>query len=336
MHLNLLILVSYLVSHTLTAESRAVYSSGIPGSAASWVKGSRASMDQVIYLDFTLAASEVKLKSAAQTLQNISEPTSENFGQHWTAEQVTRYFEPSKDSVREVLTWLSASAVPRSSLRASRNGGHIFINTTVEQAEKLLGTQYYQYSNGQAAIVGTEAYSLPLSISKYVDYVLPALMSSRPSTERQAHRTVVPMKSQRKRSNISTIIEVDCFKYVTPECLRLLYNIPEAGNGSSHPNNSFGIYEPAWASYLTTDLDAFFTDFQPTLVGARPNLLSIDGGFLQDKVRGDPFNLEPDLDFQYSMSLAYPLLVTDIQVRECSYSLNSSTERNCTNKHGGR
>ena len=326
MHLTSVILISYLVTQSLTAESHAVYSSGIPGSAASWVRGSRASKNQIIYMDFTLAASEAKLKSAAQALQNMSDPTSPNFGQHWTAEQVKRHFVPSQDSVQEVLTWLSASGIPQSTLRTSLNRGHIFFNATVEQAEKLLGTQYYQYSNGQASVVGAEAYSLPLSISKHVDYVLPALMLSRPSTKRQAQRATVSMKSRLKRSNISTAIEVDCFKYVTPQCLRLLYNFPETRNGSSHPNNSFGIYEPAWASYLATDLDDFFTDFQPTLFGARPSLLSVDGGFLQDIVKGDAFNLESDLDFQYSISLAYPLPVTDIQVRECSYYLTSSMQ----------
>ena len=83
---------------------------------------------------------------------------------------------------------------------------------------------------------------------------------------------------------------------------------------SPHPNNSFGIYERAYTTWLPKDLDHFFRLFQPNLVGKRPVIEPVDGGYMQTKYQISPFNLEPDLDMEYAMALTAPQTVTNVQV----------------------
>jgi tripeptidyl-peptidase I len=308
------IFVFQLVTVHALVESHVVYHSVITGSATPWQKGSRLAEDRVIHIDFALAAPADSLNAAVQALQNISDPNSQNFGQYWTTEAVAQLLAPSQDQIREVARWLNDSGIPRSSLRASSDRGHIYFNTTVHRAEQLLGAQYNDYSDGQVVQVTSDTYYLPLSISKYVDFVLPTLPRSRPHTGLEA--TTLVQQPGSNRTDTSAVVEVDCFQYMTPECLRLLYNIPDVTNVSSHPNTSFGVYEEAWSTWIPEDLDAFFTDFQPELVGNRPSVLPVDGGFRQTDVQALIFNEEANLDFEYTMSLAYPLPVTNIQVRD--------------------
>ena len=53
-------------------------------------------------------------------------------------------------------------------------------------------------------------------------------------------------------------------------------------------------------AYVPSDLDMFFTNYSPALVGMRPNLVSIDGGYLQYDTKDRGVNEEP---VRYSVSL---------------------------------
>ncbi|KAJ9134219.1 Subtilisin-like protein [Coniochaeta hoffmannii] len=96
--------------------------------------------------------------------------------------------------------------------------------------------------------------------------------------------------------------KVDCHKYVTPECLRMLYSIPFQGTGR-HTNSSLGIFEISAQTWFPNDLDSFFSRFEPQLIGSRPTVRSIDGGYMQYNWTGFPFNSEPSLDFEYALAL---------------------------------
>jgi len=106
--------------------------------------------------------------------------------------------------------------------------------------------------------------------------------------------------------------EFSCDKYTSPPCLRELYNIPSASE--AHANNLFGIYQQAYMTWLADDLDLFFERFEPDLIGNRPVVEPIAGGYMQTEVNITPFNLEPNLDFQYAMSLTGPQEVTSLQI----------------------
>jgi len=69
------------------------------------------------------------------------------------------------------------------------------------------------------------------------------------------------------------------------------------------------------ATWIPADLDAFFSRFQPEIVGRRPEVLEINGGYRLTTNLSWLFNLEANLDHEYTMALTYPHPVTNIQVR---------------------
>jgi len=108
--------------------------------------------------------------------------------------------------------------------------------------------------------------------------------------------------------------KVNCSVYTAPVCLREAYGIPHASPGSVHPNNSFGMYQIAWATWLPEDLDLFYRTFQPSLVGRRPLVEPVNGGYMQTDIQISPFNLEPNLNFQYAVALTSPQPIINVQV----------------------
>ncbi|KAK2015250.1 subtilisin-like protein [Colletotrichum eremochloae] len=275
-------------------RDRVVYSSNFPSSLSSEHRAQSPPKDEDIYLDFALAIPEKQLQAATQALQDISNPSSPNFGRPWTGDQVAELLAPPKDSIQKVAQWLNDSNIHHSDMRISSDRGHLYVKTTLGQAEGLLEAQYQKYSSGPTTQVASNTYSLPEHISKLVDFAIPGLPS------------VIPPTTPRSID--------DCFRYMSPACLRLLYNIPGPSNAPIHPNNSLGIFQISWVTWLPEDLDAFFELFQPALLGSRPEVLPIAGGYLQTDFKDTAFNLESNLDHEYAMALSYPQPVTNVQV----------------------
>jgi len=70
--------------------------------------------------------------------------------------------------------------------------------------------------------------------------------------------------------------------------------------------NTFGIVEFTPQSFLGPDLDLFFGNFSPNLVGVRPKSVLIDGAVVQTTNQSFDFNGESDLDLEYGMGLTNP------------------------------
>lgn len=70
---------------------------------------------------------------------------SPNYGNHYTAEQVIDIFAPSQDSVDSVMNWLAINNMSGVSLSANKQW--IQFDTSVEDAERLLQTEYHIYKH---------------------------------------------------------------------------------------------------------------------------------------------------------------------------------------------
>lgn len=136
----------------------------------------------------------------------------------------------------------------------------------------------------------------PMSTSANVKSV-GTLVGSLPKQGAQVDTTAVP--------NTTT-----CDQIIVPDCLRLLYNFDEG----TLQESSYGIVEYTPQAYLPSDLDDFFSDFAPGLVGERPIFDGIDGGVLQTVVESFNYNGESNLDLEYAMALVAPQKVKLYQV----------------------
>ncbi|KAH7913799.1 peptidase S8/S53 domain-containing protein [Hygrophoropsis aurantiaca] len=230
----------------------------------------------------------------ATYLHDVSHPDSPNYGQHWTAEQVVERFAPGNDTIDAVRNWLVDSGIAPERVQLSPGKGWIrVLNATVAEAEDLLRAEYYVYTHESGIKnIATASYYLPAHMTPHVDLVLPTIHfdAKIPSTKNTASVNAVPPKARR---------DALC-QTITPDCLRLLYGIPD--KPTANKKNSFGIVAYAPESYRQKDLDMFAKQYATGLVGKSPKQVSIDGG-KQIKNNG---SLESSLDLEYAMSLVGP------------------------------
>lgn len=281
-----------------------------------WVRGKRLDGHRPLALHVALATPEAAIVAAADTLQRLSDPNSNHYGNHWSGERVESHFAPPSSTVHDVLSWLNTSGIPLQRVEVSRERGHILIATCVEDAERLLNARYYEFHDishpDDRPQIAVESYHLPNLLDDSIYFIEPTL----PSISRQPKRAakdLEPASALAPRSGTNTTTKVDCFRYMTPECLRLLYNIP-SDEIAPHPNNTLGIFQLSWMTWLPDDLDLFFSRFDPRVTGKRPVMLPVNGGYQQSNYTGFVYNAEPGLDFEYAMALTHPLPVTNIQV----------------------
>ncbi|KAK4120496.1 subtilisin-like protein [Parathielavia appendiculata] len=161
------------------------------------------------------------------------------------------------------------------------------------------------------ALYASEQYSLPARVAKYIDYVLPAPEPDPVSSAPQS--VAVPPLPLAGGIGARQTRNIDCLQYMAPQCLRQLYNMDDGAGQTAHPNNSLGVYTASYGAWVPEDLDMFFTDFAPDLWPV--------------------FNLEANLDYQYTMAMAKPVPVTNIQVGDLVVQGNLNIMLAAFNKH---
>ncbi|PBP19131.1 hypothetical protein BUE80_DR010064 [Diplocarpon rosae] len=327
-----------------------------------WARTSPIRVDSV--LPMRIALTQRNIHKGNEFLDDVSNPESSNYGKHWSAKQVAEMFAPSDETVSSILEWLSASGITGDRVKQSQSLSWIHANVPISEAESLLKTKYHQYThlqNGQAH-VACEEYSIPESLQKHIDFVTPTvhfdtkieprkkrramhasdIATAKLQTSKVGHR-VQPgvglsigspddksLPKDRGRLPFGTIIDEleHCDVSIVPDWLRALYLFPESFAANSE--NSYGIVEYTPQAYLPGDLDKFIKNFSEAMIGQRPILNSIDGGYLQTDRQSFVYNGESvklpsslansnltsiqNLDLEYAMSLVYLQEVTLYQV----------------------
>lgn len=90
---------------------------------------------------------------------------SPNYGKFWTQEEVHSAFAPSNETVDAVRNWLIESGVEKSRLIHTQNQGWIVFDATTKEAENLLHTKYYHYTDkvsGFKALAAEEYAPIPM------------------------------------------------------------------------------------------------------------------------------------------------------------------------------
>ncbi|KZT63388.1 subtilisin-like protein [Daedalea quercina L-15889] len=301
-------------SRHVVHEARATIPTG-------WSPMRRADPD--IVLPLRIGLMQPNIHKVEEYLMEVSHPQSPGYGNHWTPARVVQTFRASKEAIDTVRSWLLTSGLGADRVRVSNSGTWIHVNVTVEEAEELLGTEYYIYYGEETdseVIACAHRYHLPEYVSEYVELVAPTLQFDftrrrRGPEKRNGISTGslwggMPSYSSPispsphvngPLANLSAQLSA-CSDQLTPNCLRLLYNfteyVPQVPG-----NNSIAIVEFTPNAYRPSDLDLFFANFSPSQVGERPILESIDGGVVQTTYATYDDNVESDLDLEYAMTL---------------------------------
>ncbi len=303
-------------------------------------------------LSMRLALPQENLDKAEKFLMDVSHPESKHYGQHWSTDDIAKTFAPSPKSVQAVTKWLHSFGVSPERISRSESLGWLHLDATVDEAENLLKTKYHLYKHSTGKLhIGCTEYLVPEHIGPHLDFIMPTVhfdtQFMQQATSNEETRTNlskaavgVPVKNDAAMNmgspnsgslpkigadvDIKEIPEelAECNKYVTPSCLRALYNF---GPGTSaNPENSLGIVEFSPQVYLQEDLDSFFAKFSPNQVQRSPTLYAINGATLVSPERSFAFNGESNSNLEYAMTLVNPQNVTLYQTgdRQSGASFN--------------
>lgn len=98
-------------------------------------------------LPLRIALKQSNIESIDEYLYDVSHPESANYGKHWTAGEISRKFSPSEESVSTVRDWLVENGLASERIRVSSTKGWINVDVTVEEAERLMNTEYNVYTH---------------------------------------------------------------------------------------------------------------------------------------------------------------------------------------------
>ena len=312
-----------------------------------WAQHSK--LDASHVLPMRIALTQSNLDKLDEILMEVSHPTSDKYGKHWTPEQVAETFAPRPETIEVVKEWLKSSGIGEDRVKQSPSLGWLGLDVTVEEAEQLLKTQYWLYMHETGVPqIACEGYHVPEHVSKHIDFVTPTIHFDaklkppvgsddddflRKRDVKGAGTSIgrpgsgsLPKKG--RTLNLATdVIHPDatdtCNQYIVPSCLRALYQIPAVS--TSRVTNPYGVVAYTPQEYVQSDLTTFFSTYSTNQVQKTPKLVSIDGGPSQTSDRSFNINGESDLDLEYSMSLSNPIPITLYQVGDAIESGSFNT-----------
>lgn len=209
-------------------------------------------------------------------------------------------------------------------------------------------TEYYEHEhtdNGRIAVACDEYY-VPDHLMQHIDYVTPGVVPSKMKKSSIKKRDDNPPRPVRRppiapkmpstypapptpaewqqilknpgasKNGIPADL-VNCSIWITPPCVRALYDVP-LPSGEVCKDNSLGIFEEE-DTYSQEDLNLFFTTFFPTIPnGTHPIPAFIDGAVAPVPVA--EAGGESDLDMTLAYPLIYPQTITLYQTDDPIYA----------------
>ncbi|KAI9925294.1 hypothetical protein ASPWEDRAFT_121564 [Aspergillus wentii DTO 134E9] len=295
---------------------------------SSWSQAKR--VHQSISLPMRIGLTQSNLDRGHDLLMEVSDPSSSRYGKHYTAQEVHDLFAPSQDAVDSVRSWLEESGIAAHRISQSFNKQWLQFDADVDEAEKLLETEYYIYSQedtGKSHIACRE-YHVPRSVQDHIDYVTPGIKGlgvrePKPAKKRDlAARGILPPILGPLTIPLSELLGNElafCDIAITPACIKAMYNISEGTTATK--GNELGIFEDLGDIYAQEDLDLFFSNLASNIPkGTKPTLKAIDGATAPANIlNAGP---ESDLDFQISYPIIWPQNSILFQTDDNKYQSN--------------
>jgi len=248
-----------------------------------WTKKSKAPRELKLPLRIELSPQNAEL--GHDNLIAISDPTSLDFGNHWTPARGHDFFSPSKEVMTAVQEWLASPGISTARHRISSSRSHVKFEASLDEIESLLKTNYsvWEHKTGSVS-VSCDEYHVPQTIKHHIDFI-------RPKIGLGAFRTPISRTQQKRQNRFQPLIYPapeapndfqsstnlsTCSQYVSPACIQALYGVPAPTKEVK--GNDMGIFELD-DIYDQEDLNGFFSRFAPSVPnGTHPILQAIDGG----------------------------------------------------------
>jgi tripeptidyl-peptidase-1 len=187
-------------------------------------------------LPVRIGLAQNNLQIGHERLMEISDPTSDKYGQHMSAKEVGDLFRPSSESIESVRDWLHSSGIEIDRHYVSPGRGWLKFDATIEELESLLHTKYhvYEHAKTKEVHIGCDDYHIPHKVHPHIDFISPTVSTIKIETRAAKKQKRDTIKSFSPASfpphvqpagitmgpNTDAETEIPCYTAVTPDCLR--------------------------------------------------------------------------------------------------------------------
>lgn len=292
---------------TLAAPALGVVLESLAGGVPStWSLVDKPSADSTMSL--SIALTRQNLDQLESKVTKLATPGQAEYGQWLDKSDIDTAFPVVDDA--SVVKWLKKAGISS----YSRSGATLTFSGSVETVEKLLDADFAYYKNGDSTKLRTTAYSIPDDLTDYVDLITPTVYFGNT-------RSFAPMPSLAKEvRRSSSEISASCSTYITPECIKEMYNVgdytPEPSAGSRIGFGSF-LNESA----IESDLAKFETLFD---IPSQSFSVELIAGGVNNQSAPMADIGEANLDVQLIVGVSHPLPVHEFITGGVAYVLHCS------------
>lgn len=264
----------------------------LPDSPDGWSQtGTPAGSDMIV---LQVALQQQNLDKLESTLYDVSTPGSASYGKWLDKDAADALVAPSSEAGPAVESWLKGAGVDH----VHTEGEYVTFAATIDNANKLLSTEFHYYESDGLTKLRTTEYSIPDNMVQHVDFVHPTTFFGKTTAQAPANHqrriTISKRQSSGNSTGNSSTVDASCAELITPTCIKELYDI---GNYTGDPKSGSKI---GFGSFLnqsarTDDLSLFEQKYNLPKQGFSVEL--INGG-VNDQSIG-PDHGEADLDVEY-------------------------------------
>lgn len=205
---------------------------------AGWEEIDRAEKTDSIRLH--IAVKLRNTKRLQEILLDVSDPVSDNYGKHLSFEELHQLVAPSEQALIDITNWLHSQGI---SFEIPESKDWIIVDTSVDSAEKLLFTEFYNFrhSNGQRLIRSYGPYFIPSNLDQHIDFIGGVIRFPKIQTLR-----VKKSVAERQMDGLY------------PALIKQAFNMPASIQGQSNKNSQAVAQFAVYAQYYDAqDLNLF-------------------------------------------------------------------------------
>ncbi|KAJ6622550.1 family S53 protease [Mycena sp. CBHHK59/15] len=237
---------------------------------------------------FRIALPSKDIAGLEKALLDVSTPSSANYGNHLTKEEVNAFVAPSDEAVAAVQAWLSSHGLTANT--SSSAGDWLAVTVPVSKANEMLSAKYetFKHISSGKTYARTLSYSLPADVADFVEHIHPTTTFNNPLS-------LSPVLSAPSPAPAS-------LRTLLPHpCLRSLYGIPKTA--ATESSNSIAVAGFIGQFARKADLKSFLTSFRTDMDSSTTfTVQEIDGG--KNSQGASAAGIEANLDVQYTVGVA--------------------------------
>eukprot|EP01133_Synstelium_polycarpum_P015198 gene15198-17984_t len=243
-----------------------------------WTKTNRASANEVLH--FRVALRQHNLGELEAALLDVSTPSSENYGKHWSIDQILDLIAPSSDVSNEIVQFLEMNGA----YNVENQRDYLKASARVEDIEKMFNIEMFNYQHvtkkNMMIVRSATMYQLPAQFASQIDMI--SGISELPH---------VKSRPTGKRIRVPGAADTGI---VIPQTIQNLYGIPTGYSNNANTSLCLAEFQDD-QSYNKKDLTTFSKQTATPLI----NVDKVVGPY-----SGSSPDLESTLDVQYGGAVA--------------------------------